>query len=156
MRRVNREERRLELIEVLKELVNSDNSWCGEMQMVTHSGKSVLVMSRWSVLRDSKGNAKALLAVHQDLSEKKELEQQFFQAQRMQGLGSLAAGVAHELNNSLAPVLMSVDLLRDTLMGKVERNLLTTMERFLVVPIRWKLMSLLKMVRLFSVGLNLL
>jgi PAS domain S-box-containing protein len=48
-----------------------------------------------------------------DLSERKKLEQQFLRAQRMESIGTLAGGVAHDLNNILAPIMLSVDLLKD-------------------------------------------
>ena len=47
-----------------------------------------------------------------DITERKKLEQQFFRAQRMESIGTLASGIAHDLNNALAPILMSLDLLR--------------------------------------------
>ena len=47
-----------------------------------------------------------------DLTERKRLEQQFLRSQRMESIGTLAGGIAHDLNNSLSPVLMSMDLLR--------------------------------------------
>jgi PAS domain S-box-containing protein len=46
-----------------------------------------------------------------DLSERKKLEQQFLRAQRVQSIGTLAGGVAHDLNNILAPIMLSVGLL---------------------------------------------
>ena len=47
-----------------------------------------------------------------DLSERKKLEQQFLRSQRMESIGTLAGGIAHDLNNALAPILMSLDLLK--------------------------------------------
>jgi PAS domain S-box-containing protein len=48
-----------------------------------------------------------------DLSERKKLEQQFLRAQRMESIGTLAGGVAHDLNNILAPIMLSIELLRE-------------------------------------------
>ncbi len=47
-----------------------------------------------------------------DLTERKKLEQQFLRAQRMESIGTLAGGIAHDLNNILAPIMMSIDLLK--------------------------------------------
>jgi len=47
-----------------------------------------------------------------DVTERKQLEQQFLRAQRMESIGTLAGGIAHDLNNSLGPILMSLDVLR--------------------------------------------
>jgi PAS domain S-box-containing protein len=49
-----------------------------------------------------------------DLTERKKLEQQFLRAQRMESIGTLAGGIAHDLNNILAPILMSIDILKLT------------------------------------------
>lgn len=51
------------------------------------------------------------IAVKQDISEKKNLQQMFMQAQRLESIGTLASGVAHDLNNVLAPIMMSTELL---------------------------------------------
>ena len=53
-----------------------------------------------------------LVAVVRDISERKELEAKFFRAQRLESIGSMASGIAHDLNNILAPILMSAPLLR--------------------------------------------
>jgi signal transduction histidine kinase/ActR/RegA family two-component response regulator len=47
-----------------------------------------------------------------DLSERKKLEQQFLRAQRVESIGTLAGGIAHDLNNVLAPIMLSVGLLK--------------------------------------------
>ena len=47
-----------------------------------------------------------------DLTERKQLEQQFLRAQRMESIGTLAGGIAHDLNNALGPIIMSVDILK--------------------------------------------
>lgn len=48
----------------------------------------------------------------QDVTERKQLERQLLRSQRMESLGTLASGIAHDLNNVLTPILMSVQLLR--------------------------------------------
>lgn len=52
------------------------------------------------------------LGIVRDMTERKKLEQQFLRAQRMESIGTLAGGIAHDLNNALAPILMSLDLLK--------------------------------------------
>jgi two-component system, cell cycle sensor histidine kinase and response regulator CckA len=47
----------------------------------------------------------------QDVTERKQLERQLLRSQRMESLGTLASGIAHDLNNVLTPILMSVQLL---------------------------------------------
>ncbi|MDO8543265.1 MAG: response regulator [Opitutaceae bacterium] len=68
---------------------------------------------RWSFLRSpAGGEPKSILAFDTDITDRKKLEAQFIRAQRMESIGSLAGGIAHDLNNLLAPITMAVDLLR--------------------------------------------
>ena len=68
------------------------------------------------------------LTVLRDVTERKALERHSFRAQRMESLGTLAGGIAHDLNNALAPILMSIELLRDK--GDPDRQeVLDTIER---------------------------
>lgn len=52
------------------------------------------------------------VVMHMDITERKNLEKQFLRSQRVECIGTLAGGIAHDLNNVLAPILMSIDLLR--------------------------------------------
>jgi PAS domain S-box-containing protein len=68
------------------------------------------------------------VAIKQDVTERRRLEQQFLRAQRMQSIGLLAGGVAHDLNNVLAPVLMAVPLLKTDLDAGQRNQVLETLE----------------------------
>ncbi|MCK6550344.1 PAS domain S-box protein [Myxococcota bacterium] len=87
--------------------------WMGELEQVTKDGRTITVESRWTLVRDAHGRPTSTLTINTDVSEKKRLEQQFLRAQRMESVGTLAGGIAHDLNNVLAPILMSVSMLRD-------------------------------------------
>jgi PAS domain S-box-containing protein len=63
-----------------------------------------------------------------DLTERKKLEQQFLRAQRMESIGTLAGGVAHDLNNILAPIMMSIDILKSTVENPQACEILETIE----------------------------
>jgi PAS domain S-box-containing protein len=86
--------------------------WTGELRKHTHSGQEVTVSSRWTLLRDEHGQPRSVLIIDTDITEKKKLESQFLRAQRIEGIGTLATGMAHDLNNILAPILMSAGYLR--------------------------------------------
>ncbi|MEO7932603.1 MAG: PAS domain S-box protein [Chthoniobacterales bacterium] len=86
--------------------------WAGEMQKTNRFGTVLTLNSRWTLVRNSDGTPHAILVIDTDISERKKLEQQFLRSQRMESIGTLAGGIAHDLNNSLAPILMSIELLK--------------------------------------------
>ncbi|NJM98970.1 MAG: PAS domain S-box protein [Phormidesmis sp. RL_2_1] len=88
--------------------------WQGELSQSTKAGDKILVASRWTLVRDQSGQPKSLLEVNTDITEKKRLEAQFYQAQRLESLGQLAGGIAHDLGNVLTPILGIAQLLRIT------------------------------------------
>jgi PAS domain S-box-containing protein len=69
-----------------------------------------------------------ILTLCRDVSEKKQLEAQFLRAQRLDGLGSLAGGIAHDLNNILTPILVAAPLLRAAAREVESRNMLDTVQ----------------------------
>jgi PAS domain S-box-containing protein len=86
--------------------------WSGELHRQTRDGRKVIVSTRWTMLRDEQGRPKSVLVIEADITERKKLETQFLRAQRMEGIGTLATGMAHDLNNILAPILISAGTLR--------------------------------------------
>ncbi|MEW6366610.1 MAG: response regulator [Acidobacteriota bacterium] len=66
-------------------------------------------------LCDGGGAVVGLLGTYEDITEQKKLEAQFLRAQRLECIGTLASGIAHDLNNVLAPIMMSLDVLRERL-----------------------------------------
>ncbi len=98
--------------------------WCGEVKVYTKAGKELVINSRWTVLRDDHGKPYAFLVAHTDLTERKLLEAKFLRAQRLESLGALASGIAHDLNNVFTPILMSAQLLGDKLDDATRANML--------------------------------
>jgi PAS domain S-box-containing protein len=86
-------------------------SWQGELRKQTTSGKVVIVESRWTLMLDSDKQPKSILIVDTDITEKKQLEEQFLRTQRLESIGSLANGIAHNLNNTLTPISTAAQLL---------------------------------------------
>ena len=91
--------------------VISKGKWQGELTKLTKTGKEILVASRWSLVCDEQGKPKSILTVDTDITEKKLLEAQLFRAQRLESIGTLASGIAHDLNNILTPILAGAQLL---------------------------------------------
>lgn len=94
------------------EAVIEKGEWIGEIEQYTRTDQKLIVQGRWTLVRDEHGQPKSILAINTDLTERKKLEQQFLRAQRMESIGTLAGGIAHDLNNVLGPILMSLDLLQ--------------------------------------------
>jgi hypothetical protein len=85
--------------------------WVGEARRVSKGGRQLLIEASWTLVRGADGAPDSVLARETDITEKKALERQFLRAQRMESLGTIAGGIAHDLNNVLAPILLSMDLL---------------------------------------------
>jgi two-component system, cell cycle sensor histidine kinase and response regulator CckA len=98
--------------------------WSGEIQVFTKPDKELTVHSRWSLLRDDDGNPNAFLIAHTDVTERKTLEAKFLRAQRLESIGALASGIAHDLNNVFTPILMSAELLAGQLNETTRTNTL--------------------------------
>lgn len=103
-------------------------SWQGELSLPGRGGARLTVESRWTLTRDASGQPRAVLVIDTDVTERKELERRFLRAQRMESIGTLAGGIAHDLNNVLAPVLMSIDLLKENPSEDERDAILSTIE----------------------------
>jgi two-component system, cell cycle sensor histidine kinase and response regulator CckA len=109
-------------LEVARQTVVEQGEWQGELEKINKLGQEVIVQSRWTLVRDEAGNPKSILAVDTDITEKKLLEGQFLRAQRLESLGTLASGIAHDLNNILTPILAIAQLLPFKLPHLDEQN----------------------------------
>jgi two-component system, cell cycle sensor histidine kinase and response regulator CckA len=96
--------------------------WQGELHQVNKEGKDIIVASRWTLMRDRNGQAQSILTVNTDITEKKYLENQILRAQRLESIGTLASGIAHDLNNILTPILTAAQLLQLKMPDTSERN----------------------------------
>lgn len=86
--------------------------WNGQIHQVRRDGTEIVVESRWTLVHDDKGAPNSILVINTDITEKKRIEAQFLRAQRMESIGTLAGGIAHDLNNVLSPILMAIDMLK--------------------------------------------
>ncbi|OYW76472.1 MAG: hypothetical protein B7Z37_08540 [Verrucomicrobia bacterium 12-59-8] len=102
--------------------------WDGEMQQLCKDGRKLIVEARWTLLRDAAGRPRSILAVNTDITERKKVEEQLLRAQRMESLGTLAGGIAHDLNNALTPIMMSIELLKLQEQDALRLGVLATIE----------------------------
>ncbi|HTI68814.1 MAG TPA: PAS domain S-box protein [Candidatus Limnocylindria bacterium] len=102
--------------------------WTGELQKTTKEGRLMTVEARWTLVRDSQGRPSSILDINTDVSQRKKAEQQMLRAQRMESIGTLAGGVAHDLNNVLAPIMMSLGVLHASTEDPEMKVMLGTLE----------------------------
>jgi PAS domain S-box-containing protein len=100
----------------------------GELRQITKDKKELVVDARATLVRGANGESRAVLIINTDVTEQKKLETQLLRAQRLESIGTLASGVAHDLNNILAPILMGSAVLRRTEMAPADEAILSTIE----------------------------
>ncbi|CAN5793667.1 hypothetical protein BH11GEM2_BH11GEM2_39000 [soil metagenome] len=100
----------------------ANDEWQGEMLKRTKDGRDITVDVRWTLVRDDRGEPKAVLTISTDITEKRRLESQLIVSDRMASVGTLAAGVAHEINNPLAAVIANLDYIVEGLADKSDAS----------------------------------
>lgn len=99
--------------------------WLGTRTQVQPDGKEVIIESEWTLIHEEEGKLESVYVVDNDVTDRKKLEKQFMRAQRMENLGMVAGGIAHDLNNILSPILLSVQMARKQ---KTEKNTLRLLD----------------------------
>lgn len=98
--------------EEARRTVIETGEWRGEIRQICKGGAEIVVDSRWTLVRDERRNSVSVLVINTDVTENKRMEAQFLRAQRMESIGTLAGGIAHDLNNVLSPIVMAIDMLK--------------------------------------------
>ncbi|NBV25403.1 MAG: PAS domain S-box protein [Proteobacteria bacterium] len=86
--------------------------WHGELVNRRKDQSLYTEESTITPVKDGQGEITHFVAIKQDITARKQLEAEFLRSQRMEGIGALAGGIAHDLNNALAPILMSAEFLK--------------------------------------------
>ena len=102
--------------------------WNGELQQISKGAKELKIESRWTLMHDVRGRPHRILVVSTDITEKKLLEAQFYRTQRLESLGTLASGIAHDLNNVFTPILMATDMLKGQARDEQLKKYMATIE----------------------------
>ncbi|GAB4456234.1 MAG: hypothetical protein OHK0029_13850 [Armatimonadaceae bacterium] len=111
MKFIHPEDRERVATEAERAIREGGNYWAAEYQYRRKSGEYVPVLERGYVIRDDSGRPIRMIGVITDLTERKNLEAQLLQSQKMEAVGRLAGGVAHDFNNLLTVILNNCELL---------------------------------------------
>lgn len=93
-------------------VIKGDAIFNQEESLLALDGKERTLLTTKFPLRDLTGNITGLVGIGRDITARKRLETELLRAQRVESIGRLASGIAHDMNNILAPIMMSASLLR--------------------------------------------
>lgn len=114
---------------VAKARLLEDGAWSGQLRKRNRAGDEVVIEGSWTLVYDEAGAPTSILAINTDVTERNKLQTQILRAQRMESIGTLAGGMAHDLNNILSPILLSVGMLRQRITGVREQHILDMLEQ---------------------------
>ncbi|MCU0342336.1 MAG: PAS domain S-box protein [Ignavibacteriaceae bacterium] len=84
--------------------ISSGKVWVGEVENLKKDGEPFFTQLLISPILDKDGKVSGYFGIHRDLTEKRTLERQLIHTQKMESIGTLAAGIAHEVGNPLASI----------------------------------------------------
>jgi PAS domain S-box-containing protein len=116
-------------IKAAREVTRARGEWHGVLHLHDRRGQALDVEMRRTLILDDNGKPKAHLSITSDVTEQKRLEEQLHKAQRLENIGLLAAGIAHDLTNMLAPMLMAAPVLREAVTDPAALRLLDIVEK---------------------------
>lgn len=90
----------------------SRGEWSGTLAITRADGTPLEAATRWILLRDRLGAPQSIMILAEDASEVRVNEQDRLRAQRHECIGTLAGGIAHDLNNILQPISIAIDMFR--------------------------------------------
>src|SRR5581483_3743019 len=108
--------------------VIEQGEWVGELPQRTKDGRKIITEGHWTLVGTPDRRPRSILVINADITEKKKLEAQYLRAQRMQSIGTLASGIAHDLNNVLSPILMAVRILQSRVHDESSRRMLSLLQ----------------------------
>jgi PAS domain S-box-containing protein len=108
------------------QVVEATGVWQGEMKQVTQSGCEILVEQRRTLMKNAAGESTGQLIINVDVTDRRRAESLARRSQRLESIGTLVGGIAHDLNNLLTPILMGTSLLAKPQSPEGRQHLLDT------------------------------
>ena len=109
-------------------LVLRAGQWTGDVEQRARDGRHITAECSWTLVRDAEGVPQSIFAVNADVTDRRREDDLNLRRQRMESIGTLASGIAHDLNNVLSPMLLGVQLLSRTETDPKRIALMATME----------------------------
>ncbi|MCP4575951.1 MAG: PAS domain S-box protein [Deltaproteobacteria bacterium] len=101
---------------IMNELLDGKrNGYKTEFQMRHKAGHWVDILARANAVYDENGKAIRVVGTHVDITERKKMETQLQQSQKMEAMGTLAGGIAHDFNNILFPIVGYAEMISEDL-----------------------------------------
>ncbi len=113
---------------VFQEIVDNGANQLTDFRLLAWDGSVRYVESSGSAIRDANGAITQIIVVTRNVTEKKLIEEQLLRSQRMDSIGMLASGIAHDLNNTLTPIILSINMLRRISTNPQSNELLEIMD----------------------------
>ncbi|HTB79424.1 MAG TPA: response regulator [Opitutaceae bacterium] len=110
--RIHPDDRRRVLDSIHHAVDTGMEAWSEEYRFQRKDASHAFVQDRGYILRDATGHGIRMVGGMRDLTEQKKMEEQHLRALRMESIGTLAGGIAHDLNNVLSPIMMAIELLK--------------------------------------------
>ena len=144
---------------VRKVLTDEIKNFSMEKRCIRKNGSLIWVNLTVSLVRDLQGSPAYFISVVEDISEHKKLEEQLFQAQKMEAIGQLAGGIAHDFNNLLTAVigyghLLKAEVTKDEQASSYVNQILSASERAAVLTNELLTFSRKQIIRPQPVDLN--
>ncbi len=116
-------------IKQIIQIVLRAGHWSGELKKRRKTGEELRVESNWILTYNEQEKQKAIISIDRDVTEQRRLQEQFLRAQRLDSLGRLAAGIAHDLNNIFTPMMLSLELLDTQTTNEKSQKWIKTLQR---------------------------
>ncbi|MBE7498255.1 MAG: PAS domain-containing protein [Verrucomicrobiaceae bacterium] len=116
------------VLQTIHEAVSSQGHFETTYRIVQPDGAEKWIWERGQAVPPEDGASRHVEGFMTDVTEKRRMESQMLRAQRLESIGTLAGGIAHDLNNILTPILMSLTILRMKLKQPREVELINSLE----------------------------